>query len=129
MITVRAPGANIYHTYLFSTLKDSKGTKASKLTCFWPESLSSMHIWYVKRHATECTVLLWKAYRGNLINLPKRFPTYNRVFESKTNRNSFCLTQGLTWILLHCGFKFIIHSLLYFYNQWRMGTLLSTWFH
>lgn len=42
----------------------------------------------------QCIAVSRRAYRENSVNLINSFPAYNRVWETKTNRNSFYLTSG-----------------------------------
>lgn len=132
MTTSRVTGANFYHTHLFSIFKDPKeqkcpNTPAADLKHY---ILCISDTWWqqdMQLNALPCyeepTERIWLTY-------PTDFHiTYNRASESKTNRNSFCLTPSLIWLLLYCDFKCIILAIFYFSNQWKIGALLSTLFH
>ena len=91
------------------------------------ESLPVMHIRYVMktRHATECTILLWRADRGNLINLPNRFPYY-RSSGARQIEAHFVQLQVSSGSFFAVIFKCIILAIFYSSSQWRTDALSST---
>lgn len=70
-------------------------------------------------------ILLWRADRGHLINLPNRFPYYSSS-RARQIEAHFVRLQVSSGSFFDVIFKCIILDIFYFSSQWRTGALLST---
>lgn len=130
--TITIPGANFY-THIFSTLKDSKkrkrpNTPASDLNHY---IFRTSDMWW--QQEMQLNALFWyekpTEESFHVINLPNRFPIYSNVFESKTNRNLFCLTPGFHLASTLCFYIYYSSCILFLQlmKNWCSSIYMVSW--
>lgn len=106
-----------YRTLLSFTIKDSQEEKYPNILCLC-DMWSQQDMWL--NELPDCE----EPKEGMSLIVPIDF-TDTEELRSRQIEIHFVWPQGLIWFLPYGDFKFIIHAICYFYNQWETSAFLA----